>query len=299
MKLKGIFAPLTVPFAADGSVDHASLRANVERYNRTPLHGYVLNGSTGESVLLRWDEIYEIWETAKSAAAPGKVLIAGTGAESTPETIAHTARAAALGYDYALVRTPSYFKPLMTVEAEAEHFLRVADASKIPILLYSIPIFTGYAVEAPLVARVAHHPNIAGLKDSSGNVPRIAEIVAAGGPRFQVLVGSAATLEPSLEKGATGAILAVACALPDLCCELFAAHNSGDAALAKSIHNRLRAPSDILVSKNGIPGLKYALDCLGYAGGAPRPPLLPVGNSAKKEIQDAIAGFAVAAPIGD
>ncbi len=295
MKLHGIFAPFTVPFSADGSVDLVSLRANVERYNRTPLHGYVLNGSTGESVLLRWDEIYQIWETAKSSAAPGKVLIAGTGAESTPETIAHTARAAALGYDYTLVRTPSYFKPLMTVEAEAEHFLRVADSSKIPILLYSIPIFTGYAVEPPLVARVVHHPNIAGLKDSSGNVARMAEIIAAGGPRFEVLVGSAATLEPSLEKGATGAILALASALPELCCELFAAHNSGDHARAKSIQEKLRAPSEVLVSKSGIPGLKYALDRLGYFGGLPRAPLLPVGNAAKKDIEDVIATFAILA----
>ncbi|MGC1580777.1 MAG: dihydrodipicolinate synthase family protein [Candidatus Acidiferrales bacterium] len=292
MKLHGIFAPFTIPFSADGSVDHVSLRTNVERYNRTPLHGYVLNGSTGESVLLRWDEIYQIWETAKSVAVPGKVLIAGTGAESTPETIAHTARAAALGYDYALVRTPSYFKPLMTVEAEAEHFLRVADSSKIPILLYSIPIFTGYAVEAPLVARVVHHPNIAGLKDSSGNVGRMAEIIAAGGPRFNVLVGSAATLEPSLEKGATGAILALASALPELCCELFAAHNSGDHARAKLIHEKLRIPSEVLVSKNGIPGLKYALDLLGFVGGPPRAPLLPVGNAVKKDIEDVVVTLA-------
>lgn len=292
MKLHGIFAPFTIPFSADGSVDHVSLRTNVERYNRTPLHGYVLNGSTGESVLLRWDEIYQIWETAKSVAVPGKVLIAGTGAESTPETIAHTARAAALGYDYALVRTPSYFKPLMTVEAEAEHFLRVADSSKIPILLYSIPIFTGYAVEAPLVARVVHHPNIAGLKDSSGNVGRMAEIIAAGGPRFNVLVGSAATLEPSLEKGATGAILALASALPELCCELFAAHNSGDHARAKLIQEKLRIPSEVLVSKNGIPGLKYALDLLGFVGGPPRAPLLPVGNAVKKDIEDVVVTLA-------
>jgi 4-hydroxy-2-oxoglutarate aldolase len=295
MKLQGIFAPLTVPFAADGSVDHPSFRGNIERYNRTPLHGYVLNGSTGESVLLRWDEIYEVWETAKSAAAPGKVLIAGTGAESTSETIAHTARAASLGYEYALIRTPSYFKPLMTVEAEAEHFLRVADASKIPILLYSIPIFTGYAVEAPLVARVANHPNIAGLKDSSGNVERMAEIVAAGGSRFQVLVGSAGALEPSLEKGASGGILALACALPGLCCEVFEAHNSGDSVRAKNIQQGLRATSDILVSKHGIPGLKYALDCLGYVGGAPRPPLLPVGIEAKKQIEEVVAGLAAPA----
>ncbi len=298
MKLQGIFAPLTVPFAADGSVNSASLRSNIERYNRTRLSGFVLNGSTGESVLLRWDEIYQIWETAKSVAAPGKVLIAGTGAESTPETIAHTARAAASGFDYALVRTPSYYKPLMSVEAETEHFLRIADATKIPILLYSIPIFTGYAVEPELVARVAHHPNIAGLKDSSGNIARLAEIIAAGGSRFRVLVGSASTLEPSLRAGASGGILALACAQPDLCCDLFEASNAGDHVRAKSIQGWLRGPSEILVSKHGIPGLKHALDCLGFVGGLSRLPLLPISDAAKEEIKGVLAGLAALARAG-
>src|SRR6202795_1406887 len=168
MKLHGIFTPLTTPFAADGSVAHDRLRQNVARYNHTVLAGYVPNGSTSESVLLRWEEVYGVWETVRDAAAPQKILIAGTGAESTAETIEHTNRAARIGYAVALVRTPSFYKPVMNEEALAEHYLRVADAARIPIMVYSVPIFTHVTVEASLVARVAKHPNIIGLKDSSG-----------------------------------------------------------------------------------------------------------------------------------
>jgi len=176
MKLEGIFPPLTTPFASDGSVALGELRRNIARYNAVGLPGgvglpgYVLNGSTSESVLLRWDEVYRVWETAKEAAAPGKILIAGSGAESTAETIEHTNRAAAIGFDCALVRTPSFYKPLMSMDVEAAHYLRVADAARIPILVYSVPVFTNVTVEAPLVAKVAHHPNIIGIKDSSGSV---------------------------------------------------------------------------------------------------------------------------------
>ncbi|MFZ0635164.1 MAG: dihydrodipicolinate synthase family protein [Candidatus Acidiferrales bacterium] len=299
MDLKGIFPPLTVPFASDGSVDHGKLRSNIERYNATRLAGYVLNGSTGESVLLRWTEIYEIWETAKKAAARGKILIAGSGAESTAETIEHTNRAAALGYDFALVRTPSYYKPLLSLEVEAEHYLRVAEAAKIPVLLYSVPAFTGYAIEASLLARVASHRNIAGLKDSSGNVERVSEFVAVAPNGFRVLVGSAATLAPSLEKGAAGGILAMACAFPDLCCEIYEATLAGDRARAEQLQQNLSAPSAVISSKYGIPGLKYALDQIGYAGGLPRPPLLPIGAEAKREIDGVLAGVATLARTGD
>lgn len=284
MTLEGTFPPLTVPFGLDGSVNHAGLLSNISRYNKTNLSGYVLNGSTGESVLLRWDEIYAVWETAREAAGPGKTLIAGSGEESTAETIEHTNRAAAIGYDFALVRTPSYYKPQMSVEAEAEHYLRVADAAKIPILLYSVPVFTGYAIETPLVSRVANHQNIAGIKDSSGNITRVAEFVAAAPARFRVLVGSASTLEASLENGASGAILALACVLPEICCEVYEAHRSGDKARARRLQEALAAPSSIIVTKFGIPGLKYALDSLGYVGGAPRRPLLSVDEAAKQEI---------------
>ena len=179
----------------------------------------------------------------KEKAAAGKILIAGTGAESTPETIEHTNRAASLGFDFALVRTPNYYKPAMSIEAEATHFLRVADAARIPILLYSVPVFTGYTIEAPLVARVAHHENIVGMKDSSGSVERVGEILAVAPERFRLLVGSASTLEPSLAKGACGAILALACAFPELCCEIYDSAQAGDIVRAQELQKLLAAPS--------------------------------------------------------
>ncbi|MGC1935446.1 MAG: dihydrodipicolinate synthase family protein, partial [Candidatus Acidiferrales bacterium] len=179
MELHGIFPPLTTPFAQDGEIDLARLKENVKRYNQTGLAGYVTNGSTSESVLLTWEEIERLWAAARETAAPDKIMIAGTGAESTGETIRHTKRAAELGYHAALVRTPSYYKPFMTFEAEATHFLRVADASPIPVLIYSVPVFTSYTVEAPLVAKLATHRNIVGIKDSSGNVQRMKDIVAS------------------------------------------------------------------------------------------------------------------------
>jgi len=289
VNLHGIFAPLTAPYAADGSVSLAHLRQNIERYNRTRLAGYVLNGSTGESVLLRWEDIYRIWEAAREVAAPEKTLVAGTGAESTAETIEQTNRAASLGYEIALVRTPSFYKPAMNEDALAEHYLRVADAVRIPILVYSVPIFTHVQVEAPLIARVAAHPNIIGMKDSSGDVEGVRQIIAAAPKRFLTLVGSASTLYESLELGAVGAILALACAFPDLCAEIYESSRRGDRALAHSLAQKLISPAKILGAPFGIAGLKYALDRLGYYGGPARLPLLPVNEAAKLEIDAMLA----------
>ena len=284
MNLHGIFPPLTTPFAADGTIAPAKLRENIARYNRLGLAGYVLNGSTGESVLLRWEEIYRLWEAAKESAAQGKVLIAGTGAESTAETIEHTNRAASLGFDAALVRTPHFYKPQMKLEALSEFYLRVADAARIPVLVYSVPIFTNLQVDSHLIARVAQHPNIVGMKDSSGDVEGVRKIIAAAPKGFQTLVGSASTLFESLEVGACGAILALANAFPELCVEVYEASNSGDSKGAHSLAQQLLAPAKILGPQYGIPGLKYALDRLGYYGGPPRPPLLALSEAAKLEI---------------
>jgi 4-hydroxy-2-oxoglutarate aldolase len=284
MNLHGIFPPLTTPFAADGAIAPAKLRDNIARYNRMGLAGYVLNGSTSESVLLRWEEIYRLWETAKEAAAPGKILIAGTGAESTAETIEHTNRAASLGFDAALVRTPHFYKPQMKLDALSEFYLRVADASRIPVLVYSVPIFTNLQVEAPLIALVAKHPNIIGMKDSSGDVEGVRKIIATAPKTFQTLVGSASTLFESLELGACGAILALANPFPELCVEIYEASRSGDSKNAHSLAQQLLAPAKILGPQYGIPGLKYALDRLGYNGGPPRPPLLPLSEAARAEI---------------
>jgi 4-hydroxy-2-oxoglutarate aldolase len=291
VKLQGIFAPLTTPFEADGSISLAHLRDNIKRYNRTGLAGYAINGSTSESVLLRWDEVYRVWEAARDAAAPNKILIAGTGAESTAETIEHTNRAAGFGYGVALVRTPSFYKPAMSEEALAEHYLRVADAARIPILVYSVPIFTQVTVEAPLIARVSKHANIIGMKDSSGSVQGIADIIGAAPKHFQTLVGSASTLYESLEKGAVGAILALACAFPELCVEIYDASRAGESAKAHSLAQQLIAPAKMFGPQYGIAGLKYALDRLGYFGGPPRPPLLPVNESARREIDSLLSNL--------
>jgi 4-hydroxy-2-oxoglutarate aldolase len=284
VKLHGIFAPLTTPFEADGSVSLSRLRNNIKRYNQTGLAGYAINGSTSESVLLRWDEVYRIWETAREAAAPSKILIAGSGAESTSETIEHTNRAASLGYAAGLVRTPSFYKPAMSEEVLAEHYLRVADAARVPIMVYSVPVFTHITVEAPLIARVSKHGNIIGMKDSSGDVQGIADIIAAAPKEFQTLVGSASTLYESLGKGAAGAILALACAFPELCVEIYETSRAGESTKAHSLAQQLIAPAKMLGPQYGIAGLKYALDHLGYFGGAPRPPLLPVVEKAQREI---------------
>ena len=284
MNLNGIFVPVTTPFAADGAIAPAKLRENISRYNRIGLAGYVLNGSTGESVLLRWEEIYRLWETGKEAASPGKTLIAGTGAEATAETIEHTNRAATLGYDAALVRTPHFYKPQMKLEALAEYYLRVADAARIPVLVYSVPIFTNLQVDSSLIARVAQHPNVIGMKDSSGDVEGVRKIIVAAPKEFRTLVGSAATLFESLELGACGAILALANAFPELCFEIYEASRSGSSSRAHSLAQQLLAPAKILGPQYGIPGLKYSLDRLGYYGGPPRPPLLPLHESAKLEI---------------
>jgi 4-hydroxy-2-oxoglutarate aldolase len=294
MNLHGIFAPLTATLEANGSLSLLHLRENIARYNRTRLAGYVLNGSTGESVLLRWEEIYRIWETAREVTAAEKTLVAGTGTESTAETIEHTNRAASLGYKIALVRTPSFYKPAMNEDALAEHYLRVADGAHIPILFYSVPIFTHVQVEAPLIARVAAHPNIIGMKDSSGDIEGVQKIIAAAPKTFLTLVGSASTLFESLELGAVGAILALACAFPELCAEIYESSRAGDRARAHSLAQKLIAPAKMLGPQYGIAGLKYALDRLGYYGGTARLPLLPVNEAAKREIDAMLANVAAA-----
>ena len=289
MKLHGIFPPITTPFSNDGEIDLAHLQSNIKLYNQTRLAGYVMNGSTSESVLLTWDEIERLWAAARKFAAPDKEMIAGTGAESTAETIQHTKRAAKLGYDAALVRTPSYYKPFMTFEAEATHFLRVADTSPIPILIYSVPIFTGYTVEAPLVAHLSSHENIIGIKDSSGNVQRMRDIVSSTPKTFRSLTGSALTLPDALEAGASGAILAIACAFPEACVDLFDAASRGDAQRVERLRKQAILPAANLATKFGIAGIKCAMDRLGYYGGPPRAPLLPLGKPAEQEIEAILA----------
>ncbi len=284
MNLSGVFPPLTTPFSGEGSVALADLRANVARYNRTPLAGYVALGSTGEAVLLSRAEMDAVLGAVREAAAAEKILIAGTGAESTAETIERTRRAAELGYQVALVKTPHYYKPQLKPPVLIEHFRRVADASPIPVLLYSVPQFTGIALEAPEVAELAAHRNIIGIKESSGNVQRTQEILAGTPPDFQTLAGSAGTFYPSLAVGAVGGILALACVLPELCVELHAAARDDRHDHARELQRRLLPASKAIVADGGVAGVKYAMDVCGYRGGLPRSPLPPLSAALKATI---------------
>jgi 4-hydroxy-2-oxoglutarate aldolase len=284
----GVFPALTTPFEADGSVSLADLKHNIHKYNATDLAGYVVLGSTGESVLLKPAEMDGILVTVKEAAAKGKKLIAGTGAESTAETIERTKRAAELGYHAALVKTPHYYKPSYKPEVLVAHYRRVADESPIPVLLYSVPQFTGVALESPETALLAEHSNIIGIKESSGNVQRIAEMIAGTPPAFQVLVGSAPTVYPSLVIGARGAILALASALPEKCVALFELVRQGHHEKAREFQSVLVRASKRIVSEAGIAGLKHVMDQRGYRGGVPRLPLLPLQHEQKKRLNEFI-----------
>ena len=289
MTISGIFPALVTPFEPDGAVSLRGVRENIRRYNQTAVAGCVVLGSTGESVMLSREAADSVLAASIEVAVPSKLLIAGTGAESTSETIARTRRAADLGYAAALVKTPYYYKPVYKAETFIRHYRAVADASPIPVLLYSVPQFTGITLETPEILTLAAHPNIVGIKDSSGNIQRAAEIVAGARPDFQVLTGGAAVIYPALAVGARGAILALAAALPEKCAELFLLFESGRHEQAKALQLELAVASKRIVSEQGIAGVKYAMDLRGYNGGLPSLPLLPLAEEKKQSIAAVIS----------
>jgi len=377
MLLHGILPPITTPFYPDGRVYLKKLETNVERYSKTPVAGIVVLGSTGEAMMLSDEERRAVFETARLSCAPGKVLIAGTGCESARETLAMTEYAAELGYDVALVRTPFFYRPQMQPANLLAFYRTVADSSPIPVLIYSVPVFTNYDIPSEVVAQLSEHPNIIGIKESSGDVEKIARMVAdtrhikrsatvtetfaaftprmakaatqareeqarelvpiaalmsgsanaqnidvqtsaapnpnakngedvarpasrpssasvnvTGGIKtrqkeigFQVLVGAAQKLLPSLEAGAVGGVLAFACPAPTACYEIYAAWKEGDAELARLKQEKISTAAVRVAATFGIPGTKYALDLNGYYGGPPRLPFLPLTADLKAEVE--------------
>jgi len=371
MLLSGIFPPITTPFYPEGEVYYKKIESNVERYSRTPVAGIVVLGSTGEAIFLSDQERREVLKTALAAAAPSKVMVAGTGVESAHGTLQLTDYAAELGYDAALVRTPHYYKKQMLPANLLAFYRTVADRSALPIIIYNFPQATGYDMPAELVIELAGHPNIVAIKESSGNLDKVKQLVEgtrhikrqatvtetfeAVTPRmlkaaaaesekqsrelvsvaslagsaesverrapspvhadsaakpsssavtvvgklktrqkevgFQVMVGAAHQLEPSLSLGAVGAILAFASPAPMACYEIYAAFKDGDNALAREKQERLRLASQRVVGDLGIPGVKYSMDLNGYYGGPPRLPFLPLSGEQKAEIEKLMAGI--------
>jgi 4-hydroxy-2-oxoglutarate aldolase len=288
MKLQGIFPPITTPFDRTGEIYKIKLTHNIESWNRTGLAGYVVCGSTGESVMLTPEEKYLCWEIVAKAAAPEKLLIAGTGVESVRETVSLTNKAAEIGYKAAMVRTPHYYKNLLNrVDAQTLYFRAVADQTKIPIMIYNWPQTTGIDIAPEAVAMLSEHPNIIAIKESSGSLEKVMQMIREVKHGFQVMVGSAPTLWPSLLMGATGAILAYANAAPYSVIAIWEAYKTREEAAGLDWQNRIGRAAALVTTKYGVPGLKYAMDLNGYYGGPPRLPLCVPTPEAKKEIEDA------------
>ncbi len=288
VKLQGIFPPIATPFDHNGEIYEIKARHNIEKWNLTSLGGYVVMGSTGESVMLTTDEKVRMWELAAKYAAPEKLLIAGSGVESVRETVALTNTAAGMGYKVAMVRTPHYYKnACLRPETQMLFYRAVADQAKIPLIIYNWPQTTGVDIAAEAVAALSEHPNVIGIKESSGSLEKVMQTIRTVKHGFQVLVGSAPTLWPSLRVGASGAVLAYANAAPYSCIAIWEAHLRREEEAGLDWQNRIGDAARLVTVKYGIPGLKYAMDLNGYYGGPPRLPLTPPSAEAKKEIEEA------------
>jgi 4-hydroxy-2-oxoglutarate aldolase len=350
MLLEGIFAPVTTPFYPDERIYFKKLEFNVARLSLTALAGLVVLGSTGEAVSLDDAETRDVLRVAAESAAEDKVLIAGIGRESVKATVELAETASGLGYDAVLVRNPCYYRPQLTPEALLHYFRIVADKSPLPVILYSIPKFTQAEIPLGVVTELAQHGNIIGLKESSGSVERLRDVVQAtrlaprrtvtvtpifeavtgrmlaakpaGAPTpgnfisaeglasgaeggialavappvparktrtrevgFQVLTGSTTTLKESLDAGASGAILAFATCAPQACQEIYTAWKEHDDQLAVDRQKHITEAGNVIASKLGIPGIKYACDFNGYFGGKARAPLLPLTSDVRAEVE--------------
>ena len=283
---------MATPFDNQGEVDTRSIRANVEKWLSAGVRGVVALGSNGEAPLLDEQESDVVIGAAREAIPQDRLLLAGTGRESTKETIKASRRAAALGANAVLVRTPSYFKPRMTSDAFVAHFTAVADATPIPVLLYNYPAVTGVTLAADAVRRLSMHPNIAGIKETSVDAAQVGAYVdATAGQEFSVLAGSAPGFYPALCLGARGAILAAACVVPRLCVELLAAFGRGDHGAARDLQRRLIPIAVAVTSGHGVPGLKAAMDAAGYVGGPPRAPLTPASPDAVAAVRGTLSSL--------
>lgn len=281
--LRGIFPPLATPFLADGTLDLRGFESNFESYAAHDLGGYLVLGSNGESPYLDEDERMKLVRAARKGAGR-KPLLVGTGQESTRATIAFTRKAAELGADAALVLTPNYYKSQMTVEALRRHFEAVADASPIPVLLYSVPAFTGLTFPPGLAATLAAHPRVAGMKESSGDLSLLGRIISSVPAGFEVACGSAPVLYPALCIGANAGIVAVSCCAPAVAVALYRAFAQGDHVRARRLQDVVTPLGLAITVTHGVAGLKAAIDLAGLRGGHVRAPLLPFPEAARSEV---------------
>lgn len=285
--IKGIFPPIPTPFK-EGQIAFDELENNVNKWNQTEISGFVIMGSNGESPFLNSDEKISLIEKVKNFATNDKIIIAGTGLESIAETVKLTNASADVGADYALVLTPSFYGGKMNHDAQVSYFTQVADNSKIPVIIYNVPKFTGIDIESKTVAELAWHKNIVGLKNSSENMANLGEIIFYTPDDFSVLVGTASVLFPGLILGASGGIVALANIAPNECSKIYQMCQTGMYEHAKKIQLEMIGINKAITSIYGVAGLKYVLDKIGYYGGIPRTPLRELDDLSKKNLDEII-----------
>jgi len=291
MDLRGVFAPIPTPFDRSEQLDEPKLRSACARWAASPLTGLVVLGSTGEAVLLDEDESDRVVAVARTAWPAGRPFIVGAGRESTAATIHAVRRAAGLGADAVLVRTPGFYKAQMNTDAFVRHYTAVADASSVPVLLYNFTAVTGVNLLPAAVSTLSAHPNIIGVKESGGDVAQITEFVKGTPESFKVLAGSSTTFYSALGVGATGGILALSCVLPDACVRLFELTRAGKHTEAGALQHRLLGVAKLVGSMHGIAGLKAALKLVGCDVGGPRSPLAPVSDATVAVLREALVSF--------
>ena len=287
--MRGVLLPITTPFDAAGDVDLTGLRANIAKWNATGISGYVLLGSTGERAHLDENEYLKVIEAARAEVGPrpeGLTFIAGAGQQSTRGTINEIKRVSeAVTVDAFLVITPHFYRPSITQQALIAHYQSIADASPVPVILYSMPALTGIKIEPETAARLSEHDNIVGIKDSSADLDGLRETIKLVQKDFAVLTGNGTVLNQALSAGACGGILAVGCVAPEVCLAIDHAVQSGDTATASMLQAKLTPLAEAVTIRFGIGGLKSALDMKGYVGGTVRAPLRTPDNEAREEIR--------------
>jgi len=282
-----VHVPCVTPFdPVTGDVDLVGFRANLRAWFEHPIRGVVVGGSTGEAVLLDEGERIALLDGARDVIPEGRTLIAGTGGESTRKTLRLCKTAAEQGADALLVQPPSFYKGAMVDDTLVAHYRKIADASPVPIILYQVPLkLSTLDLTMNFVEVMARHDNVIGIKDSRGKLDLVGELVIRTGKDFQVLVGSGGILYGGLEVGAVGGILGVANMAVEQCAAIYSAFGAGDSGEAGRLQEVVAPVHNVVVGRLGVPGVKAALDMVGLKGGDPRPPLRPLADRGRDEVE--------------
>lgn len=284
LHFQGVIPPMVTPFTPDGTVDYEAHTRNIARWNTTGLSGYLVLGSNSEASSLNEEEKLRLIELTAQHAHAEHIILAGTGMESTAETIRLTNLAAKAGAQAALVLTPFYYRDALTEAAQILHFQKVADKSDIPVLLYNVPKYTNVNLGNKAIETLSRHPNIIGMKDSSGNITQLSEFQRVADPDFQILTGTAGVWYPALVMGVKAGIMALANCAPAVLVQIQADVANGRMAAAEALYRKWVPLNNAVTGTYGVAGLKYVCNQLGYEAGEVRSPLLPLEDAGKKAL---------------